>query len=510
MTMSRRIPTLAALVLSACLCLPAAATAVDRDVIIGFHKAPGAQEQGLISRRGGKFKKKFKRVKALTARISEQVLAELKMDPNVAYVEDDAPMHLIGPLPNDIERNNSWGVVRVGAEQALAQNIRGAGVKVAVIDSGIDYTHAELAANYKGGVDFITYDLESRDPMDENGHGTHVAGIIAAQPDGDGVFGIAPDAELYAVKVLDGGGFGSTSALIEGIEWAIENQMQVVNISMGGTTYTRALEEACNRAYDAGILLIAAAGNTFGEAVMYPAAFDSVIAVSGTSAEDAPGRFYSEQFAMYSDPFSSLGPQVELAGPGEAIYSTVPNGFDSLTGTSQASPHVAGVAALFLSAGGTDLNGDGVVNNRDIRLQLQQSALDLGEPGRDETFGYGLVSAAGLAGGPLEPEPADPAVHFTLSKDGWSPLAGAHLETLAGGQFEITIVNDSLRAVGVLVYESGALLREDSGLYRLARRGASELRLTLEATTRSLDVVFIPRGRQGTFADIFIQPLAGQ
>jgi len=233
--------------------------------------------------------------------------------------------------------------------------------------------------NYQGGWDFV---FDDNDPYDDswNSHGTHVAGIIAAAADGSGVVGVAPNAELYAVKVLDGAGFGLLSWIMEGIEWAVDNEIDVVNISIGGF-HTVALQDACDAAYTAGVLLVAAAGN--GAEVAYPAAYDSVIAVTGTDSADQQGWF------------APFGSQVELAAPGVVIQSTsANNNYAELSGTSQAASHVSGVAALVFSAGTNDLNNDGIVNNQDVRMQLQLSAQDLGDPGKDDVYGYGLIDVA--------------------------------------------------------------------------------------------------------------------
>ncbi|MBU0909530.1 MAG: S8 family serine peptidase, partial [Proteobacteria bacterium] len=186
---------------------------------------------------------------------------------------------------------------------------------------------------------------------------------------------------LYAVKVLDGSGSGYLSWIIAGIEWAVDNGMDIANISIAGPN-SPVLQDACKAAYDAGLLLIAAGGNTRSGDVLYPAAYDSVIAVSGSYQSDLPAWF------------SPMDTEVELMAPGVEILSTTAGGeYALLSGTSQAAPHVTAVAALLMSAGQVDVNGDGLANNQDIRLRLQQTAVDLGDEGRDEVYGFGLVDA---------------------------------------------------------------------------------------------------------------------
>ena len=134
----------------------------------------------------------------------------------------------------------------------------GDGVKVAIIDTGIDYTHSDLNDSYKGGYDFVNND---DDPMDDAGHGTHCAGIVAAEDNGAGVVGVAPEAYLYGVKVLDSGGSGYWSDVIAGIDWSVQNDMQIISTSLGGGSFA-SLWAACDAAYNAGIVVVASAGNS--------------------------------------------------------------------------------------------------------------------------------------------------------------------------------------------------------------------------------------------------------
>ena len=370
------------------------ANAKEQRMIVGFNKMASTAEQEFVNQRYGKFKRKFKQITAVTADLSKQEIAELRNNPDIAYIEEDAIVSAITPESGSLEYLNSWGVSHIGSAEVHAESITGRDIKVAVLDTGIDYNHPELVDSFRGGARFISTDLipNNQDLFDDswNSHGTHIAGIIAAASNDIEVVGVAPDISLYAVKILDGGGSGHISDLIAGIEWAIENDMDIINLSIGLRNDSQALAEACARAYEAGILLVAAAGNTgsysFGE-VLYPARYASVMAVGATSQDDTLHYI------------SAFGPEIELVAPGDSIYSTTAGGYNMMTGTSQATPHVAGVAALILSAGIDDQNGDGVINNVDIRLHLQTTAVDLGEPGMDDMYGHGLVDAlAALSG----------------------------------------------------------------------------------------------------------------
>ncbi|MCJ7601565.1 MAG: S8 family peptidase [Desulfobulbaceae bacterium] len=384
-----------------CLLMPvedaaAAASASERAVIIGFNKRPGSAERALLRGHKGRMKHAFRLINAYAANLPANEISRLRANPRVKYVVEDAVVSAIEPelssavepeLSSDDEYDNAWGVRHIGCKDVHDKDITGDGIKIAVIDTGIDYYHPELSANYKGGYDFVNGDYDPYDDSNKS-HGTHVAGIIAASADGIGVVGGAPDASLYAVKVLDYSGFGSLSTVIAGIQWAVDNGMDIANISISGL-HSVALKLACDAAYEAGLLLIAAGGNTYGGDVFYPAAYDSVIAVSGSDQNDLPAEFSPE------------GAEVELMAPGVGILSTTKDGGYALKdGTSQAAPHVAAVAALMMSAQQFDVDQDGLIDTQEarlrlqhVRLRLQQTAVDLGDAGRDEVYGFGLVNA---------------------------------------------------------------------------------------------------------------------
>ncbi len=378
-----------------CFAFPTTTFAAEYSVIVGFHQQPGQPEQDLIQGVGGTVDRVYCLIPAIAAKLPGQAMIELRGNPLVAYVEEKKVVTTIEltytPLvlesftaeliADDTEYQATWSVQHIGSKEAHDRGITSREVKVAVIDTGIDYNHEDLNANYRGGYDFIYNDA---DPMDDswNSHGTHIAGIIGAEANGIGVVGVAPEVSLYAVKSLDGGGFGTPGTIVAGIQWAVDNGMDIVNLSISGPD-SPVLQEACDAAYEAGVLIVAAAGNTFSGAATFPDAYDSVIAVTGTDLMDQRGFF------------APIDPKVELAAPGLSIWSTSQyNGYTELHGTSQSAAHVTGTAALVLSAGVGDANNDGRVDNRDLRQRLQTTAVDLGEPGRDEQYGYGLVSAA--------------------------------------------------------------------------------------------------------------------
>lgn len=260
----------------------------------------------------------------------------------------------------------------------------GKGVKVGVLDSGIDVKHRDIKV--KDGYCAIEVECAIGTPYDDdNGHGTHVAGIIAALANQTGLIGIAPSVDLYSIKSLNAFGIGTTTSLIDGIDLAIKNKIDILNLSITTDKDDPALRQALKRAYDSGILIVAAAGNNGDEAsgvVMYPAKYDSVIAVSAVKAD------------LTKLPRSASGKEVEIAAPGHKIFSTYPmkwdfedgkaDGYTQLTGTSMAAAHVTGVLALYKERFPN-------MTNVELRALLAHSAKDLGAKGRDDVFGHGLV-----------------------------------------------------------------------------------------------------------------------
>lgn len=249
-----------------------------------------------------------------------------------------------------------------------AQNLSetGEGVKVAVLDSGLDF-YSEVAP--AGIVDFVDPEFARGDDM--TGHGTAVSGIIAAPEDESGIIGIAPDAELYSVRVLDESNEAPISRIISGIDWCIENEVDIINMSFGTSEYSALLEEKIEEAAQAGILLIASAGN--GESVQYPAKFTEVIAVGSVTS------------AMIKAEDSATGGELEFVAPGENVYSTsLLGGYGAFSGTSLASPHIAGAAAVLLGK-------DTTKSPEFIRALLAASCKTLGEA---ESYGNGIPDLA--------------------------------------------------------------------------------------------------------------------
>ncbi len=267
----------------------------------------------------------------------------------------------------------SWGYGTIDAQIALQKGYTGKGVKVAILDTGIS-NHSDL--KIAGGVSVVDY---TSSYADDNGHGTFVAGIIGAQNNGKGLIGEAPDASLYAVKILDNQGNGSTEDLAQGLNWAIQNKMDIVNMSIAFPQASPAVQQMLQTAHDQGILLIAAVGNkgttnVQQDTVEFPAKADNVIAVAAIDSN------------LSRPTFSATGSEVDVTAPGQHIVSTANNGkYELRDGTSVAAPFVSGMAAVLKQAYPQ-------MTNDQIRSLIEQNSVDLGTPGKDNVYGNGMIS----------------------------------------------------------------------------------------------------------------------
>ncbi|ARK32206.1 peptidoglycan-binding protein [Halalkalibacter krulwichiae] len=336
-------------------------------------------DESLLAEVEGELLSTFEHVPAVSVEIPIDSIEELERYEEIAFIEVDHPVSISN-------QTFDWGIEKVKAPLAWQSAYTGKGVKVAVLDSGIA-AHEDL--KIAGGTAITSY---TKSFHDDNGHGTHVAGIIGAKNNDIGVVGVAPDVELYAVKVLDQSGNGYISDIVKGIDWAITNKIDIINLSLGTSNDSATLKQMVDRAYDHGIILVAAAGNHgtgSGNTVEFPARYDSVIAVSAVDSNNKRGSF------------SATGPAVELTAPGVNVLSThLNNRYVRQNGTSMASAYVTGTLALLKQ------QNPGLTPS-EYRKKLQESAIDLAPSGRDEIFGYGLVQAPYKAEEEPAPEPPE-------------------------------------------------------------------------------------------------------
>lgn len=340
--------------------------------------------EDLITRTQGNVLNRMTNVPIVSMEIPRQALAGLVRHPLIDFVEIDDEV--------TISTENEWGIQKTQAPTIWQSGFTGKGIKVGIIDTGIAL-HPDL--NIAGGRSFVDYTSSF---YDDNGHGTHVAGIVGALRNQIGMVGVAYDSELYALKVLNQNGAGYLSSVVSAIDYAITLKLDVINLSLGTASDSLSLKSIVDKAVSQNVMVIAAAGNSGTsdsslDNIQFPAKYANVIAV---------GAIDSREFRPN---FSSTGPQLELSAPGVSILSTTLNGqYQSLSGTSMAAPFVTGFYALLKEAyPNLTLN--------QYRELLQKSTKDLGILGRDNAFGFGLIKPFPLPiENPSEPveEPVDP------------------------------------------------------------------------------------------------------
>jgi thermitase len=380
----------AVLMLWVLLAAPTAAAAAEPgdEIIIGFSGAAAPLPAGLIRLR--ELGPQTVLARPTDGRDQHAVIAALQNDPTIAYAVPNVQRRL-AQQSSDPLRDRQWGLTISGAESAW-QRTRGGGVIVAVIDSGVDSGHPEFSGRLLPGFDARN---GSSGAFDWNGHGTSVAGIIAAgNNNGIGGSGICPDCRILPIRACDLYGRCDDASVVAGIYYAVDNGARVINLSLGGPGDSTALRAAVAYAGARGVLITAAAGNEGGGAAAnYPAAYPDVIAVAAGDRNDQIGQF------------SNSGNYVSLTAPGVEIVTTLPNlGYGRTSGTSAASPFVAGALAL-LAAARPELSAD------DLSCLLLSTVDDLGSVGFDDSYGHGRLNIgramAGVdnyAGCPLQGE----------------------------------------------------------------------------------------------------------
>jgi serine protease len=367
---------------------------------------------------------KFRRLKVPAGETVEELVKIYNKNPYVEYAEPNYIAHAFW-TPNDPLYPYQWNFYNdkyggINMKSAWEVGTGDSSVVVAVIDTGVAYEDyidssargrnrtityeqaPDLAeTNFVPGYDFVNNDSH---PNDDEGHGTHVTGTIAQSTNNNtGVAGIAFNTSIMPVKVLDSRGSGTYTEIADGIYFAANNGADVINMSLGGSSASTTLKDALAYAYKKGVTIVAAAGNDGSDVISYPAAYNAyVIAVGATR--------YDETLAYYSN----YGPDLDLVAPGgdtnvdqngdgygdgilQQTFGSSPTdwGYYYYEGTSMASPHVAGVAALVIASG--------VTGPDNVRQVLQSTAKDLGAPGWDKTYGWGRVDAAAALGYTAEP-----------------------------------------------------------------------------------------------------------
>ena len=341
----------------------------------------GADMDAVAKKHGLKIEQRYDNVvRGFAATGDAKLLKKLqKLDDRIALIEPDFEVQMFAQtLPT--------GANRIDADLSATANINGADDRVnadiAIVDTGIQKNHPDL--NVVGGYNCTGGNTSKWE--DGNGHGTHVAGTAAAKDNGVGVVGVAPGARLYGVKVLNNQGSGFVSWIICGINWVTQNGgvIDVANMSLGGQFTSTALNTAIANAAAKGVVFAVAAGNSAMDAATFsPANNPNVLAVSALADSDGKCGAIGAATSYGADDtfatFSNFGSVVDIAAPGVSIYSTHKgSSYATFSGTSMASPHVAGAAALYVATHGRDVNGDTLINAVDsaaIRLALTTAAV---------------------------------------------------------------------------------------------------------------------------------------
>jgi subtilisin family serine protease len=442
------------------------ASAVGPRIVVGY------TEQGFAS--AGELERQFDaglvaRIEPLRADVlrldssdPQPTLALLRADSRVRYAELDGIVHALR-VPNDEYLPTQWSVTKTGAEQAWDLSVGSSQVVVAVLDTGIDSAHADLQGKLVEGYDYVNND---QDPNDDNGHGTAVAGIVAADSDNRiGVAGYCWSCRLMPVKVLGADGTGFASGLAQGIVWATDHGARVLNLSLGGPVEDAMLAAATQYAWRHGVLVVAAAGNEGSLTLDYPAALPNVVSVGASDQND---RLYS---------FSNSGARV--AAPGENSTTARGGGYVSFLGTSSAAPVVSGIAALAFSLvpGATPAQ---------VERALETTAAPIPGVVTGRVDAYGTLHALAPE---LAPPPAAPASHAGPGRQG-----GAEQNAGTAVKRRTKVVRGRMgpRKTVKVVFTTGAGRLQATVKVRNARRAAIRLRLITAGR-----VVALARGKGG-------------
>ena len=348
---------------------------------------------------------------ATRGRPVDEVLAELASDPAVAYAEPDYVIQLAEEVStavvsvDDPYTADQYSLDRMRVRDAWSIETGGSNI-VAVLDTGVSYVHPDLSGRVLRGYDFVNTDSDARD---DNGHGTWVAGIIAANTNnGIGVAGISWSDKILPVKIMNSAGTGHTSDLTAGIIWAADQGADVINMSVGGFPYLQQVRDAIDYAWAKGAVLVGAAGNNRREELFYPASYPNVISVSATQADD--------EFTNWS----SYGSAVDVSAPGAWVMTTDCGGcspssagsptYVGISGTSFAAPNTAGVVALIRARYPS-------YTNAQVVDRLIRTVDDRGYLGRDNRYGHGRVNAFRAVGGSPAWIPIPPGDAFEPNND---------------------------------------------------------------------------------------------
>jgi subtilisin family serine protease len=367
---------------------------VPGELLVTFRAGTSSAEmEGAAARAGGNLADHIPELGVHVIAVSparvQEALASLRSEPSVESVERDVLLVGLDTVPNDVLWSTQWGSRLVGAPRAWDSTRGATAVVIAVVDTGVDALHPDLVGGTVAGRDFVNDDL---DPADDEGHGTSVAGVIAARTNNqEGLAGVCWACSLMPVKVLDSTGSGKTSTIAAGIVWAVDRGARVVNMSFGGPGTTSVLRGAISYASGKGAVLVAAAGNSGVDTPFYPAAYSEVIGVAATDEADV----------LYS--WSNHGDWIQVAAPGCNTAPEPGGGYVEFCGTSSAAPIVSGIAALALSL-------ISAASKSDVEQAIAQSTTPVSNVRFGRVNAPSVMSAVSPTGSstPLQPPPPPP------------------------------------------------------------------------------------------------------
>lgn len=355
------------------------------------------------------------------------------IDPNDPVFQ--LPPYTLEYVAVSLAETVDWGLNAFKVPE-LWKITKGKGIKVAVLDTGAALGHPDLAAAIASAKDFTGSAFGPDDK--KSGHGSHCAGIVGARQNNTGIVGVAPEVSLYIAKVLGDNGAGSMASIIAGIQWSIDQKVDIISMSLGSSQGYSKLQDIIKVATAAGIIVICAAGNEGPgpNTVGYPANYPEVISVAAIGKN------------LTVTNFSSRGNRIDVAAPGDNILSCYPpTGYAALSGTSMATPFVAGLAALLLAV--DRLSGNPVINNtEDFRQILKTYSIDAGPAGKDTAYGWGLVNpeeyfkAIKKPEAPTEPTPDIKKVTLfdeDLTNSGVVKLVYASGDSIGPDGIEVTV-----------------------------------------------------------------------
>lgn len=405
-----------ALILIAALAINAGAQFVSDNLLIKFKPETSASSVAELHKSyGSKVIDEIPQISVQKISIqSYDVKEKYSKNPNVEFVEEDESINLQSVIPNDpYFASWQWGLRIMQTEYAWDITLGDPSVVIALIDTGIDYTHSELIGKVLPGYDFFDND---NDAMDENHHGTHMAGFIGAiANNGIGIAGITWNCKLLPVKVYNATGLSYYSIVSQGIIYAADQGARVINLSLGGPTSNSTLQSAVNYAYSKGAVLVGASGNNASLGVVYPAAYPNVLAVGASDDND--------QFCSI---ISNYGPEIDVIAPDGGFSPCLFDRIESMGGTSSSAAYTSGVCGLVISA------NPSLTPAQTMKI-IRDSADDKETPGWDMYTGYGRVNAykaCVLATGFVPPPPPPPPIVPTVTNQTFSgPITAGGVKT---------------------------------------------------------------------------------